>query len=123
MKPNRTLFVAAILLLLAACGSTPPSNFYRLNPQVTQIPDHQDPTIGIGPVTIPEYLNRTEIVLANDDNRLQMQDYDRWAERMDEGITRVVAINVASLVNTNRVYAIGILVVRLASDEAIVVVG
>lgn len=103
MRKYHAVIIVITISLLSACGSTPPSNFYRLNAIASDIPSQNSPVLGIGPVTIPEYLNRTEIVLASDSNKLKLQDYDRWAERLDEGITRVVAINLASLVDTHRV--------------------
>jgi uncharacterized lipoprotein YmbA len=89
-----------VALLLTACGSTPSSNYYLLTARETQAPSGVSPSLGIGPVRIPEYLNRTNLVYQRDGNRLEIADYERWAEPLDQGIVRVLGLNLAGLLNT-----------------------
>jgi uncharacterized lipoprotein YmbA len=89
--------------LIAACGSTPRSNYYMLSANATGSTGSEGPSIGIGPVTVPEYLKRREMVLNRSTNRLDLADFDRWAEPLDAGIHRVTALNLSLLLKTQRV--------------------
>ena len=79
-----------LLLCLATCASSPPSNFYRLTPAVAHVPGGPTPSLGIGPVDIPEFLNRNALVYTRGGNQLQLAESERWAEPLDDGITRVL---------------------------------
>jgi uncharacterized lipoprotein YmbA len=101
---SRKLLIILVLLgLIAACGSTPPSNFYMLSADAPGIPGTSGPAIGVGPVSVPEYLRRSQMVLNRDSHRLILAEYDRWAEPLQDGIQRVLAINLSSLLDTQNV--------------------
>ncbi len=51
--------------------------------------------VGVGPVEIPAYLDRPQIVTGNAGAELQMAEYHRWAEPLKDSITRVLAENLA----------------------------
>jgi uncharacterized lipoprotein YmbA len=89
--------------LIAACGSTPRSDYYMLSANATGSTGSEGPSIGIGPITVPEYLKRREMVLNRSANRLDLADFDRWAEPLDAGILRVTALNLSLLLKTQRV--------------------
>jgi uncharacterized lipoprotein YmbA len=105
-KRYRTLTIAlALPLILLGCGSTPASNYYLLSAQAKQIPSGTSPSVGVGPIEIPEYLNRHAIVYNRDGNRLHIASFERWAEPLDSSILRVVRMNLASILNTQNVQA------------------
>ena len=87
-------------LWLTACGSSPPSNFYRLTPAVVPTPGNQQPSLGIGPVDIPEFLDRNAMVYTRDGNQLWITGTERWAEPLDIGIKRVVGLNLSQLLHS-----------------------
>ena len=89
-----------IALWLTACGSSPQSNFYRLTAAVSPSPGGQTPTVGIGPIDIPEFLNRNAMVYTRDGNQLQVAGEELWAEPLDYGITRVMGINLSHLLHS-----------------------
>jgi uncharacterized lipoprotein YmbA len=64
-----------------------------------------DVTVAIGPVELPGYLQRPQIVTRESGNRLASSDRNRWGESLEEGVTRVLAEDVALLVPTDRVVA------------------
>ncbi len=100
----RTLTCAvALAVLLAGCGSTPHSNHYVLTATVTTTPAGQSPSLGIGPIEIPEYLNRNGLVYNRKGNQLQIANSERWAEPLEDGISRVLILNLAGLLNTENV--------------------
>lgn len=103
---HKTLIVALSLpLVLLGCGSTPASKYYLLNAQAQQIPSGTSPSVGVGPIEIPEYLNRHAMVYKRDGNRLHIASFERWAEPLDSSILRVVRMNLASILNTQDVQA------------------
>jgi uncharacterized lipoprotein YmbA len=91
----------AISLCLTACGSSPPSHFYRLTPASAAIGASQQPALGIGPVRIPEFLDRSALVFSGEANRLQVAGTELWAEPLADGVQRVVGMNVAQLVGSD----------------------
>lgn len=97
-------------LLLAGCSSSSSKvAFYTLNsisssrPVATHASAGQPVSIGIGPVTIPEVLDRPQIVTRTGPNKLQIDEFHRWAGRLDEDFARVVAENVSLLMATEQV--------------------
>ena len=92
--------LAGIAVLLSACSTTPPSTHYMLTAAVEEIPATQSPAIGVGPIEIPEYLNRNTVVYRGPDNELVIDRETRWAEPLEDGIGRVVSLNLAGLLDT-----------------------
>jgi uncharacterized lipoprotein YmbA len=100
----RLLLALTLPLLLPAClSSTPPSNYYMLSATVATEPRGVEPSIGVGPITIPEYLNRQSMVYSREGNRLHIDPYERWAEPLQNGIARVVSLNLAALLGTQSI--------------------
>lgn len=94
-----------LLLALAACTSTsPPSRFYVLTP-VTQSAEKTaaDLTIGMGPVRLPAYLDRSQMISRTDANQLQMDEFERWAGGLSPNINDVMAENLSRMLGTDRV--------------------
>jgi uncharacterized lipoprotein YmbA len=89
-----------LVLWLSACGSSPPNNFYRLTPALAPVPGNQEPSLGIGPVDVPEFLNRNSMVYTRGGNQLQIASTERWAEPLEYGINRVVGLNLSALMRT-----------------------
>ncbi len=89
-----------LLLLLAACGTAPASRFYVLTPGQVSAPQNTTPSVGIGPVSVPEFLERDMIITGRQESHLEIASNHRWAEPLAEGIGRVTAINVAALLDT-----------------------
>ena len=98
-------FIVAVSLplILAACGTTPASKYYLLSTEATRIPTGSSPSLGVGPIEIPEYLNRNALVYNREGNRLHIANFERWAEPLDSSIGRVVSLSLASLLNTEDV--------------------
>jgi uncharacterized protein len=60
-------------------------------------------SIGIGPVKLPDSLNRQQMVTRISENEVRVESFCRWAAPLTENITSVLAENLSSLLNTNRV--------------------
>jgi uncharacterized lipoprotein YmbA len=53
--------------------------------------------IAIGPVKIPEYLNQSEIVTRITQNEVSVDEFTKWAEPLEDNISRTLAENLSSL--------------------------
>lgn len=99
---KRTLSGLAVLLQLGCVGSTPPSRFYLLEPmaaaeQPRATSVEAKPTVALAPVRIPHYLERAQLVTAVGKNTYQLDELHRWAEALDDNITRVVLRDISML--------------------------
>lgn len=92
---TKTLLGAALLAQVACVGTTPPAQFYLLEPLVAADQPiaaavAAKPTVALSPVRIPHYLERAQLVTAVGKNTYQLDELHRWAESLDDNITRVV---------------------------------
>ena len=75
--------ILALMLLASACGSSPPTRFYTLDPVPAH--HHSGPVGGVpvvvGKVTTPAALDRLSFVTCASANRLNVSDQDRWRRR------------------------------------------
>jgi uncharacterized protein len=89
-----------------------PSRFFALAslPQIKERMARNSPgtdalTLGIGPVKIPGYLDRQQLVTRVSQNRFAVAENDRWAEPLDENFSRVLSQNLSILLQTDRIVA------------------
>ena len=64
---------------------------------------HSELRLGVGRITLPERLNRLQIVTQTGENEIHAADLSQWAEPLEESIPRVLAENLSALVGTERV--------------------
>ncbi|QFU74917.1 membrane integrity-associated transporter subunit PqiC [Halioglobus maricola] len=98
----RALILGCAILLLGACTTTP-SNHYLLDTRVDTIPDASSPSLGVGPVEMPAYLRREQLVYSMGGSEVEIDNTERWAEPLEGAIGRVVSLNMAGLLQTNSV--------------------
>ncbi len=82
------------------CGTSAPARLYVLEPlpRAAEEPAPADRVLlAVGPVTIPEYLDRLQIVTRGEPNEIVAAEFDRWAEPLAQGLGRVIAENLAIL--------------------------
>ncbi len=92
-----------LLVLLAGCGSSPSIEHYFLTAKPAEPPFGDTPSLGIGPVQIPEYLNRSALVYSRQGNKLKVSNTAHWAEPLEDGLQRVLSLNIGVLVGTQNV--------------------
>jgi uncharacterized protein len=105
ISPMRLTVAAAFLLVLAGCSESPPTQFYTLSGM--QLPpgsvNSPNTAVGVGPVTLPEYLDRPQIVTRASGNRVVLASFHSWVEPVDSMFTRVLVGNLSSLLATDNV--------------------
>ncbi|MEC5399521.1 PqiC family protein [Uliginosibacterium sp. H1] len=100
----RAALPCALVLLLAACGTTPPARYYQLMPQSFAAPEQGfTPSIGVGPVQWPEYLERSQRVVRRSEVVLDVREDERWAEPLEASFNRVLRENLVRLTGNPQV--------------------
>ena len=99
------------LVLVWGCAETQPSTFYTLSSLRTSamepaVAAGDGPAVGVGPISLPEYVNRPQIVLRASPNRLALAEFDKWAEPVEDMFSRVLIQNLSALLNSDRVMAL-----------------
>ena len=136
-----TIALGLIGFSLAGCSSflpkpkPNPSRIFVLFPDIEAAErQNSDPSaqlsLGVGPVRLPAYLDRREIVIRVAPSRFDLSENDRWAEPLDENLTHVLTQNLSALLGSDRIisypwpldlkpqYRVEIQVLRFESDSA-----
>ena len=98
-------------LLLSGCfnRSVPEVAYYNLQSMeqleldITSGPPIPELVLGVGPVTIPASLKRSQIVTREADNRYRFSDLHRWAGLLEEDLGRALGENLALLLGLEHV--------------------
>jgi uncharacterized lipoprotein YmbA len=94
---NRRVVVCALLISLAiatGCSSSPQPHFYTLSPDLPQSTVGASPfahSVSIGPVTLPEVVNRAQFVVSAGSNRVLVLEQRRWAEPLKDALAEGLA--------------------------------
>src|SRR5271170_8344181 len=64
---------------------------------------NSDFTIGLGPIKLPPYLDRPEIVTRAAPNRLELSKEDRWGESVENGFTNAMERDLTVDAGTDRI--------------------
>lgn len=88
-----------VLVAVAGCAQRPPPRLYVLSPAPVgseASAARVEPAVAVLRVTIPDYLDRPQVVSRSNANALKI-DYDsRWGEPLDRSVPRVMAANLSS---------------------------
>ena len=83
-----------------------PARFYT--PDSTATPDGAAPVnypIMVGPVSVPAAVDRPEFVLQTAPNRVDVDEFNRWAAPLNDAVAQVVAGDLVKLLGTPNVAA------------------
>ena len=106
---SRSISLAAVIVVLVGCASSPAVRYYTLTPA-----GHQEQatssreaaghvSVSIETVEIPDYLDRPQIATREGQNELKLAEFDRWAGSLSDNITTVLAENIATFLGSDRV--------------------
>jgi uncharacterized lipoprotein YmbA len=97
-------WILAGLLFLSGCISVPSSreaHFYGIaalnDSEVTPLELSSNFAVAVRAIKIPAYLNRPHIVTQDEQHQLHFAQFDRWAEPLNEAMTRVIKENLARI--------------------------
>ena len=94
---------------LAGCAGSPPTRFYVLTPVAAAEPGSAKPAaarpiaVGLRRVTLPEYLDRPQIVTRVSPTKVDVAEFDRWAAPLSEAFAGALAENLAVMIPTDDV--------------------
>jgi uncharacterized protein len=107
---------------LAGCAVSDPTQFYTLGQAAASSPTAESVErkasastswssvaatgpvgIGVGPVILPSYLDRSQIVIRTGADRVELSMFHRWAEPLADGIARSLAEEIGARVPTDRI--------------------
>ena len=118
-QPDNTKFFVLTSTAGASSGSAAPA---------TGGSSPSNLVIGVGPIKLPQYLRRPEVVTRTSPSELTLSDTDRWAEPLDSAFVRVLSENLSQLLGTQQVvtfpwynssqidYAVQVNVMRFETD-------
>ncbi len=98
--------LSAAILFLAGCISVPDSrepSFYGIaaikDNELKPIELSSDFSVAVSRIKIPGYLNRPQIVTQDKNNQMRFAQFHRWAEPLNEGLTRVIKENISRILS------------------------
>jgi uncharacterized protein len=105
-SPFGALFVLVVAVASSGgcVGRSTPARYYVLagvQREATPAPP-PGPDLGIGPVTLPRYLERTNIVTRRG-TELEIAEFERWGELLSESVPRAIGANLATLLGTEHI--------------------
>jgi uncharacterized protein len=95
---------------LTGCASSPNESFYTLSAGVpangvTPASGESAYSVAVGPITLPEVVDRPQIVLRAGPNEVIIVELHRWAGSLRSEIPRIIADNLTADLNVKRVAA------------------
>ena len=102
----KTLCLILFLAALSACGTSQPTKYYLLSagaPDTARLSTQRELTIGVGPIILPPYLDRREMVSRSSSNELNVAVYHEWAEPLQENLSRVIGEDLGRRLATDRI--------------------
>jgi hypothetical protein len=103
----RHILIASLLVLLAACGSSPKTDFYVLNADhgfvVQAANTGTGPAVGVWRVRLPDLLDRSEIVTRDNLFKVKMADFSWWAGSLAQNMSLLITAELSQLLQSNRI--------------------
>lgn len=105
---------AAAPFFLTACislggpGGEPTRHFTLQAVSEEQAPQRDgspELTVGVGPISLPSYLQRPQIVTLHEQNEYALSLTAQWGEPLEENVKRLLAANLRQLLTTDQVVA------------------
>jgi uncharacterized lipoprotein YmbA len=104
----RRIVLALVLVVTGACSAvlpkTQPSDFFvltALEPTTASVP--AEPSVLLGRVSLPAYLDRRELVTRLASNQVRVEDLELWAEPLRESVPMTIERDLATLLGDGRV--------------------
>lgn len=109
---GKWIFLIIALMVLGGClgkGTQDPTKYYLLQPIASSATWEQTAAedggyaVGVGPVRMREYLDRSQIVTRTGENEVNIGLFHNWAEPLRENFSANLANNLSILLETNAI--------------------
>ncbi|MGN6388087.1 MAG: PqiC family protein, partial [Burkholderiaceae bacterium] len=98
-------------MLAGGCASTPPESFYTLRPVAPADAASVAPaassapaySLVVGPVRVPEIVDRPQLVVRKDGNEVAVLEQQRWAQPLQAEIAQALAADLSARLPQARV--------------------
>ena len=109
-KSGAGIVLLIVVLLLSGClsRSAPKVTYYSLL-TMKQLGDVQavaslpDVKLGIGPITIPDSLKRSQVATRQHGNQYEFNEFNRWAGVLERDLTTVIGDNLGHLLGVEKI--------------------
>ncbi len=101
--------VCSVFISLSGCGSSPDSSFYTLNAiprdasPLSTVESNTAVSVKVGPVTVPDTLDQSQIVTRTGPNELELNEFNRWGGDLQTDFQRILGENISILLPTDHV--------------------
>ena len=98
-----------LLVVIGGCCRTQTAKFYTLNAltdastERQAVPSEDGVAVGLGPIRLPEYLDRPQIVTRESPNEVRFAGFERWAAPLAGDFSSTLAQNLSTLLGTDRI--------------------
>jgi uncharacterized lipoprotein YmbA len=102
----KRLLALAIAVTVGGWGGSPVrESFFTLSAPTSAagVPQSASPAIFVGPVSVPEAVDRSQLVLRTGANQVEVSEQYRWAEPLKNAIPRVIGDTLSRELGTSRV--------------------
>jgi uncharacterized lipoprotein YmbA len=88
-----------VLVMFSACSSSSPVRYFSLSPIDADFKQDPDDAVmlGLGPIRMPDYINRSQIVTRGANAEMQVDEFSRWSEPLAKSLLRIVSADVDNL--------------------------
>lgn len=104
MTSGSVAYLGVLAVLAAAasgCGTSAQSRFYTLDSTASSAgAPAERTTVMVGPVSIPSTVDQPQLVVQVAPNRVELEEFNRWAAPLNDSIARAVAGDLAMLLGT-----------------------
>ena len=107
-RPARLLAAAlfAAVLLAAGCLGSAKTRYFLLSPTATTMAGATTPAaepVVIRNCQLPDYLNRTEMIMRKGQNEVVIRDFDSWAQAPEKMIRLILRENLARILGAENI--------------------
>jgi hypothetical protein len=103
----RPIWIALVATLAAGCSTSAPARFYTLEataPASSALPIHA--AVMVEPIAIPAAVDQPQFVVEVAPNRVEIDEFNRWAAPLNDSIARAVAGDLTALLGTPEVVTV-----------------
>jgi uncharacterized protein len=105
MKFN--LPVILLFITLTACATSPDNRYYTLSSsypvasETIAVKPGNNANMTLDAITVPDVLDRPQIILKSGQNEIEILEYDRWAEPLESMVYRILSDNLVARIGIN----------------------